>query len=179
MPRHLPCYGNRGSPVNNLSLTEGVRCYQEAKQANSTPKSDVLRGAFMAQYFLFTADMFVWVDETGSDAWAHIRRYGYALRGMRAVCTRLLSRGKRINAMAGIATSRLGAVEMTESSVNAEFFFDFARGCLIPNMLPFNGSNPRSIVVMDNLTVHHVHEIRELFTQSEILVLLLPPTAQI
>jgi len=37
-----------------------------------------LRGAYMAQSTLFRRDMFVWVDETGSDARDHIHRFGYA-----------------------------------------------------------------------------------------------------
>ena len=37
-----------------------------------------LRGSFMAQCFLFRHDMFVWIDETGSDARSHIRTFGYS-----------------------------------------------------------------------------------------------------
>jgi len=39
--------------------------------------------------------------------------------------------------------------------------------------MPFNGSNPRSIAVMDNLRIHHVHEV-EHFHQAGILLLFLP-----
>ena len=31
----------------------------------------------MAQCTLFTRDMFVWINETGSDARDHVRKYGY------------------------------------------------------------------------------------------------------
>ena len=59
--------------------------------------------------------------------------------------------------------------------MNGETFFDFARGTLIPNMMPFNGSNPKSIVIMDNLSVHHAREVKDLLKQAGILVLYLPP----
>ena len=39
-------------------------------------------------------------------------------------------------------------------------------------MTPFNGTNARSIAIMDNLSVHHVSKILDL---SVILVLYLPP----
>ena len=42
-------------------------------------------------------------------------------------------------------------------------------------MLPFNGSNPCSIVIMDNLSVHHTQDITDLFRQMGILLLFLPP----
>ncbi len=96
----------------------------------------ILRGAFMAKCLLLTADMFVWVDETGSDARNHIRRYGYALRGMRAVCSRLLSRGKRINAIAGMATTGVVALGLTDSTVNAGFFLILQEAALSPTCCP-------------------------------------------
>ena len=38
--------------------------------------------------------MFVRVDESGSDARNHARRYGYSIRGTTPVTHRFLSRGK-------------------------------------------------------------------------------------
>jgi len=39
-------------------------------------------------------------------------------------------------------------------------FFDFSRAALIPEMLPFDGPNPKSIVIMDNCPIHHVQEVK-------------------
>ena len=54
-------------------------------------------------------------------------------------------------------------------------FFDYVRGSLIPNMLPFDGNNPRSIAVLDNCSIHHVQSVVELFRVAGILMLWLPP----
>ena len=51
------------------------------------------RGAFRAQCSNFSVDKFVWIDETGSDARSHARKYGYALRGLTPVTHRLHTRG--------------------------------------------------------------------------------------
>lgn len=53
--------------------------------------------------------------------------------------------------------------------------FDFYRGHLIPNMMPYNGTNPRSILIMDKLKLRHATEVIDLFTQAGILVIALPP----
>ena len=129
----------------------------------------------MSQCFLFHPDTFVFVDETGSDHRSHNRKYGYALRGMTLMTHRLLARGKRVNAISGICTTGLVTVEYTTSSVTGEVFFDFIRGSLIPRMLPFNGTNPRSILVVDNASVHHVEEMIKLVEQAGILLFFLPP----
>lgn len=54
-------------------------------------------------------------------------------------------------------------------------FFDYVRGSLIPEMLPFDGENPKSIAVLDNCSIHHVRHVIQLFKDAGILVLFLPP----
>ena len=152
-------YGITRKKVRQVALQ---RCY-------------ALRGAFMAQCFMFKREMFVWTDESGSDSRNHIRKYGYALRGMTPECHRLLVRGTRINAIAAMSSDGMVALDVTTSTVSGETFFDFLRGTLIPNMLPFNGSNIRSILVLDNCSVHHTLEVKELLRRAGILVFFLPP----
>ena len=120
--------------------------------------------------------MFVWVDETGSDARDHIRRFGYAFRGMTPQSHRLLARGKWVNAIAALSSSGVVAVDIVVGTVSGQDFFDFLRGTLIPNMMSYyNGTNPHSIIIMDNCSVHHIAEVRDLLHQAGILVLFLPP----
>lgn len=129
----------------------------------------------MAQSFLFSRDMFVWVDETGANNRDHIRKYGYALRGMTPTCTRQLVRGKRTNAIVGLSSSGVMASEIISTSVNGDVFFDFLRGSLIPMMQPFDGRSPHSILVMDNCSIHHVAEVKDLLQEAGIVLLFLPP----
>lgn len=42
-------------------------------------------------------------------------------------------------------------------------------------MLPYDGENPRSILVMDNCSIHHVQPVLDTVKQMGILVLFLPP----
>ena len=76
----------------------------------------------MAQTFLFKRDMFVWVDETGTDKRDQLRKYGYALRGVAPEYHRFLSRGHRVNAIAAITSSGLLALELTKDNVNGDTF---------------------------------------------------------
>ena len=130
------------------------------------------RGQFMAEVQYHRTDQFIWIDETGSDRKDHIRKSGCALRGERPVYHRILHRGKRIAAM---ASDGIVAVELLKGTVNGEIFCDFVRGSLIPEMQPFDGQNSRSIAILDNCSIHHVLEVRELFSEAGILVFFLPP----
>ena len=134
-----------------------------------------LRAAFMASVYMFSEQMFLWVDESGSDSKDQLRKYGYALRGERAVCRRLLVRGKRVSAIAALSTEGLVALELTDGSVDGDAFFDFIRGSLIPEMNPFDGCSPTSVAVMDNCSIHHTDDVAELFHSAGILLIYLPP----
>jgi len=119
--------------------------------------------------------MFVWVDESGCQKKDGIRKFGYALRGLTPVREWILVRGEHISTIAAMDVNGIVALELALGAVNADNFFDFARGTLLPNLLPFDGCNPRSVVIMDNCSIHHVHLIRELFRDAGVLLLHLPP----
>lgn len=41
--------------------------------------------------------------------------------------------------------------------------------------MPFNGTNPHSVIVLDNASIHHVDKVVELLHSLGALVLFLPP----
>ena len=55
----------------------------------------------MAQCSLFSREQ---LDETGSNSEDYIRRFGYAIRGITPVSHCLHIRGKRVNAIAALAS---------------------------------------------------------------------------
>ena len=127
----------------------------------------------MAHSFLMKREMFVWVDETGSDRRTHLRKFGYALRGQTPVYHRSLSRGCRVNAIAAITSSGVLVTQLITGSVNGERFFDFLRGILIPMMNAFDGQSQNSVLVMDNCSIHRIQEVKSLLLQAGI-----PPPIQ-
>lgn len=133
------------------------------------------RGRFMADVLLFNVNQLVWVDETGCDRRDQIRKFGYSLKGQSPVYNRLLHRGQRISAIGAMCTDGLLACEYMKGTVNGERFLEFAMGTLVPEMLPFDGQNPRSIVVLDNCSIHHTAPVAEAFRQVGIPTLFLPP----
>ena len=60
----------------------------------SRRRSVEFRGAFMANILQYPRDFSVWIDERGSDHRDALCKFGYALRGLPAVCKRLLVRGE-------------------------------------------------------------------------------------
>lgn len=72
-------------------------------------------------------------------------------------------RGQRISTISAISTEGLIALDMKiSSSVDSDFLYDFIRGSLMSQMHPFDGSSPKSIVKMDNCSIHCVSKVKQL-----------------
>lgn len=61
-------------------------------------------------------------------------------------------RGIRYSAIPIISLEGVHDVYLAEGSVNGDRFTKFVEECLLPNVRPFNGTNPHSVVIMDNAT---------------------------
>ena len=138
-------------------------------------RSDVARATFMVQVEHMDSSMFLWVDETGSDRRNTLRKYAYSLRGITPLNYCLYQSGRRISAISAMSTRGIEDVYLTESGVNGDTFCDFVVKCILPILQPFNGSNSRSIVVMDNASIHHVNQVMHLINGAGALLWFLPP----
>ena len=54
-------------------------------------------------------------------------------------------------------------------------YFMSVERCLLPYLMPFNCTNPRSVVVMDNASIHHVDKVVALIEEVGAMVIYLPP----
>ena len=64
---------------------------------------------------------------------------------------------------------------IVSGNVNADSVEEFVERSLLPHLMPFNGVNPHSIVVLDNCFIHHVDHIVNFIEGLGVLVLFLPP----
>lgn len=138
-------------------------------------RSDELREQFINDISIYDPSMLVFVDETGSDKRTTYRRYGYAFKGRRAIEERLLVRGKRFSAVGIMCIDGLLDTYITDHTIDGEEFCTFIERCLLPQLLPFNGTNPRSVVIMDNASIHHVEPAVELIEEHGAMLHFLPP----
>ena len=46
----------------------------------------------------------------------------------------------------------------TEGTVG-DVFYRFVQSSLLPHLMPFNGTNPNSIVILDNCSIHHLDDV--------------------
>ena len=68
----------------------------------------------------------------------------------------------------------LVSVQCSRDSINEDVFCDFLEQYLLPHLLPFNGINSRSVVLLDNASIHHTTRPVELIQGVGALVHYLP-----
>lgn len=127
----------------------------------------------MGRYNALSPKFFVFLDETGCDHRDHTRNFGYSLKGEPPIYHRFLARGRRISVIAALSSEGILDYEFTTGTVDGETFFDFVRGNLIPNVKAY--PSPKSILIMDNCTIHHTMEVKHFLESAGILVIFLPP----
>ena len=135
----------------------------------------VLHARFASELRIYKADMFVFIDETGTDRRAALRRYAYSFRGKPTSAHRWLVRGEHLSTIAMMSQAGELDCKVVTGSVNGDVFYNFVQGNLLPHLMPFNGINPHSVVVLDNASIHHVDDIMSMVEEVGALVMFLPP----
>ena len=122
---------------------------------------------FEAQLDLDPAKL-VFVDESFAST-NMARRYGRAPRGVRLRAAVPHGRRQKTTLVAGLRLSGVTAPQLLDGSINGESFLEYVRQVLVPTLAPGD------IVVIDNLSSHKSHPVREAIEAAGAQLLFLPP----
>jgi len=136
-------------------------------------RSDELRLDWLRRVAIFSAEMYVFCDESGVDRRDGARRTGWAPRGVPPWAYAALARGHRFHLLPAISVNGLIDVLLYQGHTTSEGFFIWLRDCLLPKMNPFPG--PNSILVMDNASWHKNPAVGALCRDHGVLLWYLPP----
>lgn len=144
-------------------------------QLVATQRNEEIRAEFVSDASIYQQQMLLFIDETGMDRRDTIRKYGYSVRGHTPRSHKLLYRGKRVSAITVMSCEGILDVQLEHDSVDGETFLKFVEKNLLPLLMPFNGTNPNSIVIMDNAAIHHVEGVVDMVNEIGAIVHFLPP----
>jgi hypothetical protein len=123
---------------------------------------------------LFSAEHFVYCDETHCKEVDARRKYGWSERGAPAFVrsNHVLGHGQSCSAIATLSMEGI-VTATTYDLVTSDVFLYELQMNIRPCMSPFPA--PRSVLILDNATIHDKLRIVTLCQQSGVLVLFLPP----
>ena len=116
----------------------------------------------------FSASDLVFLDESGCNT-DMTRRYAYSFGGSRAVDATPLSKPKNTTILSSIRLN--GTLHYTTFSggTTVERFKQYLKNDLLPHL------NGNSVLVMDNMKLHHAKAVKNLLDSSGIRYIYLPP----
>ena len=90
--QHL-VFQTTGTEISVLAICKFLQKQEFSRKRltyRALQRSEELRAQYTSEMSLYEPQTLVFVDETGSDKRCALRRYGYALKGKRAISERLL-----------------------------------------------------------------------------------------
>ena len=120
------------------------------------------------------AHQLLFIDETSKDHRALNRSYGYALRGMKPRSNLgNFSRGDRWSFLAAFDLHGFVDYYAISGTFKSDDFLDGAEVAILPHVTPWPG--PRSVVVLDNASIHKRQEFVDAVKAKGATVVFLPP----
>ena len=77
--------------------------------------------------------------------------------------------------MAMMSMNGILDVKIVHGSVNGEVYNEFVEQFLLPHLLPYNGHNPHSVIILDNCSIHYCQEAIQMIRDVGALIHFLPP----
>jgi len=134
--------------------------------ARATERNELMRAAFMNKIGSEVLDpnMLMFTDETAKDEQTSGRRMGWSKVGTQCVQRRCFVRGQRYSILPVLTLDGLITWDIIEGSVTSERFVQFLRENVIPLTNPYPG--PRSVLILNNCSIHHAEEVRQLVEEE-------------
>lgn len=157
------------------SIQRSLKACNWSKKKNrrvARERDPELRDACLFELSEHRSFQLVFVDESGCDTLAGIRRTGWSPRGMPAVQIAGFHREQRRQILPAYTQDGVIHTRIFQGSTNGEVFEDF-----IKELLPLCGRwpEPNSVLVMDNASFHQSASIKELCDEAGVMLMFLSP----
>lgn len=110
----------------------------------------------------------MFLDEAGVNL-AMTRTHARAPRGERAIAKKPGGYASNISLIGAVRLSGMNALHPYDGSINGERFLSFLDSHLLPVL------KPGDVLVMDNLRVHHITDVKNKMKDAQVRLLYLPP----
>ena len=169
-----------GTDVNESTICRFLHVSGFSRQKMVTvaiQRSDLLRCEFLVDMSIYQGhpELFVFVDETGTDRRDTLRKFAYSIRGKPATASKFMVRGQRVSAILGMCSDGILDFTTNTATTTGSIFQHYVQTALLPYLQPFDGVHARSIVVLDNASIRHVPSVVSAIQSTGALVQFLPP----
>ncbi len=142
-------------------------------QRRAAQRDEVLRNAWIYELGSWTANMLVFMDESAANERTKDRKYGWSPVGVPTVITEPLRRSKRWSILPAYTVDGYMSTLILQESITTDIYNAWVRDEVLPHCSPYPG--PRSVLIMDNASIHRSAGLRDMCREAGILLRFLPP----
>ena len=118
-------------------------------------------------------DQLVFLDESGANERTGDRKYGWSPIGLTCIQSRLIQRFERWSILPALTIDGYLDYIIHHGTITAELFMEFVEERVLPSCSPYPG--PRSVLVLDNASIHKNIRLQQLCNDAGVLLKFLPP----
>jgi transposase len=168
-------YDGIGITVETYDVSRALKSAKWSKKVARRVAKE--RNPDLRDYHLHTRSDFkswqlVYVDESGCNQHIGIRRTGWSPLGKRPVQVTGLHRDRRYQILPAYTQDGVLFYRVYHETTDSIVFEDYIEQ-LLHHCNPF--PKPRSVLVMDNASFHHIERIKELCRDAGVILVYLPP----
>jgi transposase len=114
----------------------------------------------MGRLVTWEAYMLVFVDESGAHERTGDRKYGWSLRGLASIEYSSIKCSERWSILPALTLDGWIDCLIFQGGITAQIFVDWLEQKVLPQCNPYPG--PRSVLIMDNASIHKTARVQEL-----------------
>lgn len=146
---------------------------REAVEARAAERSEPLRRVWQGTQKKYESSQLVFLDESAANERTGDRKFGWSPIGLSYGVLRPLKQSMRWSILPALGHEGYLCHMIQQGSITSEIFLEFVEGSLLPLCSAYPG--PRSVLILDNATIHHSKRLREICEERRILLQFLPP----
>lgn len=150
-----------------------IKWSRKAVQAKAAERCEPLRIAWRGLQPQWDDDQLVFIDESAANERTGDRRFGWSKVGAACTVARPLKRSERWSILPALCNNGYIDWLVHQGSITAEIFLAFLKERVLPNCEAYPGR--RSVLVMDNASIHKDSRIKALCEEVGVLLVFLPP----
>ena len=154
-------------------VLEVARWSRKIVSRRAAQQSASLRCTWQSRQKEWLADQLIFLDESASNERTCDRKRGWALAGTNCEMLTPYKRSERWSILPALTLEGYIDHIIFQGAFTSELFETFVEHKVLPNCTPYPG--PRSIIILDNASIHKSKRLQELCDQAGVVLEFLPP----
>jgi hypothetical protein len=169
----LTNYDINCSATTVYRILERHRWSRKIVTKHAYERSQLARDAFWLRTRTYHPEQVVALDESACNERSGDRKRGWAPLGQPAIAHYSARRSERWSILPAMTINGYIALEIYQGGFNQQRFNDFLQYQVLPQCTPYSG--PRSVIILDNASIHHSDEVINMCMAAGVILDYLPP----